>query len=575
MFRSCEARGRSCGLGKIRESENGTKMQTFQTHFQFQIHETVGPSVEENKFNRGRSRSKDEISLSDLLNIKITLPAESKKTEQSLTNGVPIQNTSSLNSVRVDLDNFFADSKRDAFFNSLEEQPVINRQSENMEMNAFATQTNISLFQNVQHSETAVTSSEVKNGSTFSGWEADFQSADSENQEGSRSFDPFVGSTVDLSAHMDSVFGHGKELEDEKPKDASTPFASATNGGIQDDLLHNLDFSSSHPAELVDATIKSKDCVPENKTISEENDSFDVWNDFTTSTSPQDPSKNSSTQSGNQVTAFDEKTSDIKFSSSTNNFQEMDFGSFSHPGSFNQSGSEEVNNMEAEGPAINRGSGGEEASEGLGYGSSVFNLPDLAGVELAYGCQPKGVLGVLWSWAGGRVGEEASEGLGYSSSVFNVADLAGVESAYFPGGCSFGVLFRKMVSQCFVWLGVWADGSRLVYFLDFLDDVIESMADLNNGGNVGQAAKDGEILNSTAEAKDAFENIDFNHDWIKAFASMNANATLPPSYEFKGVDPYESNSEDVVPAANQSTKVEVETEATSRETAKVQVDWDF
>ncbi|CAL5391167.1 unnamed protein product [Camellia sinensis] len=345
--------------------------------------ETVGPSVEENKFNRGRSRSKDEISLSDLLNIKITLPVESEKTEQSLTNGVPIQNTSSLNSVGVDLDNFFADSKREAFFNSLEEQPVINKQNENMEMNAFASQTNISLFLNVQHSETAVTSSEVKNGGTFSGWEADFQSADSENQqEGSRSFDPFVGSTVDLSAHMDSVFGHGKELEDEKPKDASTPFASATNGGIQDDLLHNLDFSSSHPAELVDATIKSKDCVPENKTISEENDSFDVWNDFTTSTSPQDPSKNSSTQSG----------------------------------SFNQTGSEEVNNMEAEGPAINslgRGSGGEEASEGLGYGSSVFNLPDLAGVELAYG-----------------------------------------------------------------------------------------MADLNNGGNVGQAAKDGEILNSTAEAKD-------------------------------------------------------------------------
>lgn len=315
--------------------------------------ETVGPSVEENKFNRGRSRSKDEISLSDLLNIKITLPAESEKTEQSLTNGIPIRNTSSLNSVGVDLDNFFADSKRDAFFNSLEEQPVINKQSENMEMNAFSSQTNISLFQNVQHSETAVTSSEVKNGGTFSGWEADFQSAENQ-QEGSRSFDPFVGSTVDLSAHVDSVFGHGKELEDEKPKDASTPFASATNGGIQDDLLHNLDFSSSHPVELVDATIKSKDGVPENKTISEENDSFDVWNDFTTSTSPQDPLKNSSTQSGNQVTAFDEKASDINFSSSTNNFQEMDFGSFSHPGSFNQTGSEEVNNMELEGPAINR-----------------------------------------------------------------------------------------------------------------------------------------------------------------------------------------------------------------------------
>ncbi|CAL5336403.1 unnamed protein product [Camellia sinensis] len=102
--------------------------------------------------------------------------------------------------------------------------------------------------------------------------------------------------------------------------------------------------------------------------------------------------------------------------------------SFSHPGSFNQTGSEEVNNMEAEGPAINSG------------------------------CQPKGVLGVLWSWAGGRVGKKR----------------------------------RK----------AWAMAPLCLICLIWLEWNWHTMADLNNGGNVGQAAKDGEILNSTAEAKD-------------------------------------------------------------------------
>ncbi|KAI8006932.1 hypothetical protein LOK49_LG07G02609 [Camellia lanceoleosa] len=340
--------------------------------------EPVGPSIEENELNRGHNTPEDEIALSDLLNLEITWPAkpESEKTEHSLTNSAQVQSKSSLNLAGVDLDNFFTESKRDFVSNALEEQPEINKQSENVEMNAFASQENFSLFQNVQHSETPVSASEVKHDDGFSGWKADFQSADSGNQhEGARSFDPFVGSTVDLSAHMDSIFGPGKDVADEKS--ASTPLALATND----------DFLASSQADKVDETIKSKDgitadnlynnsstsidwfpddqwltnsmIVPDNKTSSEDDDSFGVWNDFTSSTSAQNPSKNSFTQHGNQIATTDEKTSDIIFPSSTNNFQAMDFGSFSQPdlssGSFsNQNGSFEVNNTESGVPALDR-----------------------------------------------------------------------------------------------------------------------------------------------------------------------------------------------------------------------------
>ncbi|GMP66781.1 hypothetical protein CsSME_00026992 [Camellia sinensis var. sinensis] len=219
-------------------------------------------------------------------------------------------------------------------------------------MNAFASQENFSLFQNVQHSETPVSASEVKHDDGFSGWKADFQSADSGNQhEGTRSFDPYVGSTVDLSAHMDSVFGPGKDVADEKP--ASNPSALGTYDWIQGELWNNSDFLASPQADKVDETIKSKDNITADNLYNNSSTSFDC------STSAQNPSKNSLTQSGNQIATTDEKTSDIIFPSLTNNFQAMDFGSFSQPdlfsGSFsNQNGSFEVNNTESGVPTLDR-----------------------------------------------------------------------------------------------------------------------------------------------------------------------------------------------------------------------------
>ncbi|KAL7000059.1 hypothetical protein U1Q18_001208 [Sarracenia purpurea var. burkii] len=344
--------------------------------------ETVGPSIAENELNRRHSTRKDEILISDLLNFEIA--AESEKTEHNFTNNAS-KDGSSLNLAGVDLVSFFAESNRDLVSHSLEVQPATNKHSENVEINAFGSQENLSLFQNVQHSATTMSSSEGKDNDGFSGWEADFQSADSGNHQGaSGSFDPFMGSTVDLSVHMDSVFGPGKDIENEKAKDASTPLASAANDWSQDDdLWNNSTFLAPHQAEQIGVTIKSKDVAadgmytttstdlfpddrwqtnskvePENKTINKDDDSFDVWNDFTSSTREQDPSKHYLTQSSSQIAAVDEQRSDVIFSSSSNKLQEMDFGSLSQPdpfsGSCNLNGSVEVNNMQSEVPTSDR-----------------------------------------------------------------------------------------------------------------------------------------------------------------------------------------------------------------------------
>ncbi|KAI8551969.1 hypothetical protein RHMOL_Rhmol06G0228900 [Rhododendron molle] len=217
---------------------------------------TIGPSIEETELNRGRRTPKEEISLSDLLNIEIPWPAESELTEHTLPDYELLRTKSSLNLAGVDLDNFFTESIRDLVSHSMEDPRATNSQSENAEMNAFSSQENVGLFQNVHHSSPAFSSSETEDNNGFSGWEADFQSANSGNQpEVSRSLDAFAGSAVDLSAHMDSAFGSGKDLEDEKAKHASTLLKSTSDDQIQDNLWNNVNVLAPHQAEQVVVTI--------------------------------------------------------------------------------------------------------------------------------------------------------------------------------------------------------------------------------------------------------------------------------------------------------------------------------
>ncbi|XAR55357.1 hypothetical protein NMG60_11035408 [Bertholletia excelsa] len=381
--------------GRLQSKDVPSEPVTFQSTFGYQWllqsldlngSETLGPSIQEHESNRLQRPSQDEISLADLLNLQILWPAELEKTENRLTGNAQVQSKSSSYFTGIHLDNFFGESKSDLVSNQSEEPPTTDKQIENVEMNAFSSQENLSLFQNVQHSATAVSYSGVKDEASFTGWEADFQSASSGNyHEASRPLDPFLGSAVDLSAQMDSVFGPDKKLGD-NPKDTSTPLALATNEWIQDELWNSSTCLGSQQAEQDGATIKSKDGVaadnlqyhssisddwfsddpwqtsnkptPDDQRIHENDDSFDVWNDFTSSTIAQDPSNNPSAQSTYQVAALGQ-TSDVYFSSSTKDFQEMDFGSFSQLDIFsgsvdNRNGSFEADNIHPEVPGTDR-----------------------------------------------------------------------------------------------------------------------------------------------------------------------------------------------------------------------------
>ncbi|XP_039027579.1 uncharacterized protein LOC120161370 isoform X2 [Hibiscus syriacus] len=167
------------------------------------------------------------------------------------------------------------------------------------------------------------TSTEVKSRDPFSGWNPDFQSAKFEtNHMRSKSSDPFVGSSVDLYDHIDTVFTSGKDLFDGKAKDSSN--ASDANRWFQDDLWSNST-SNLTQAENLDATVNSMDSgtargvhdppsmdvdwfpddqwltgnqqkASDRKPIEESDDSFGDWFDFKSSITKQDSLSNSSKQ---------------------------------------------------------------------------------------------------------------------------------------------------------------------------------------------------------------------------------------------------------------------------------------
>ncbi|GMI76257.1 hypothetical protein like AT4G20720 [Hibiscus trionum] len=167
------------------------------------------------------------------------------------------------------------------------------------------------------------TTTEVNSGDPFSGWNPDFQSANSENNHvGSKSSDPFVGSSFDLSDHIDTVFASGKDLFDGKAKDSSN--ATDANSWFQDDLWSNSASKLTHPAENLDATVNIMDSgtvssvhnppsmdvdwLPDDqwltgnqkasdiKSIDESDNSFGDWFDFKSSTTKQGSLSNSSKQ---------------------------------------------------------------------------------------------------------------------------------------------------------------------------------------------------------------------------------------------------------------------------------------
>lgn len=339
----------------------------------------MGPFIRTNESYRGQRAPKDEFPLSDLLELEIRWSAESEKVGTSVSNETPIQSKNVLNLAGVDLDNFFDEGMRDGASSASE---VSNKQIGSTESNDFHVPETRSLFENVQPSETATRSMESKSGDSFSGWEANFQSANSRtHREETKSFDPFVGSVGDLSAHMGTVFGTGKDSTDGKGEDNMVPSAPMNNDWFQDDLWTNSKSGIIGQPEQVEMTANIEDGriaenandsssmnvdwlegdlwqtnnkkAPDEKTIDGDDDSFDAWNDFTSSTSTQDPSHSSLKQTVNHTTPSAEQTSEIDLFSSVNNSQDIDFGSSSQSDIFsgahsNPYGSIEVHNNPSE-----------------------------------------------------------------------------------------------------------------------------------------------------------------------------------------------------------------------------------
>ncbi|EEF33049.1 hypothetical protein RCOM_1016710 [Ricinus communis] len=345
--------------------------------------ELVTPSAEANESNRGQNTPEIHIPLSDLLNLEIRWPSEPEEFETSALEKKPIQ---MLNFSGIDIDNYFTESKLDSVSTSAEGQFTLKQHEDAAENNAFQGHENLSLFESVEPSETAARSKKDESGDSFSGWEADFQSSGAKTQHQKSNFpDPFVGSSsVDLSSHMDALFGPGSNLSNEKTKENVTSASnmndwferdtsSNANAGVafqndqfevpvsdnRDGTVGNTGNSSSMNVDWVQDNQWQTSSSSRKATDNDENDdSFDTWNDFTSSSNVQVPSNNSLKGDIHTVPSV-EQGSEISFFSGADNSKDIDFGSFSQPDFFsatfsNQNGSAEMSTMVPESSVSDR-----------------------------------------------------------------------------------------------------------------------------------------------------------------------------------------------------------------------------
>lgn len=371
------------------------------------------PLIEANNSNRGQTAAKEELKLSDLLDLEIKWSSEKEKVETStLSKETPAQNKSPLNLAGVDIENFFDKGEKDDFFNVSEESSAAVKQIVNDEsikghenLNLFENvcpseessapikqfvsnesiqgQESLRLFENVPPSKTAVLSAEGESSYSDSGWGADFQSvASGIHHEESTSHDPFANSTIDLSAQMDNVFGPGKDSIDRKEKQMigsaskggdwfAEDLWSSSNSGLtcqpeefkitanekDGELMGNVNSSSTTSVDWVPDNLwqSSSKKTPDNKTTGVD-DEFDAWNDFTSTSIAQNPSSSSWNQS---MMAANDQTTEIDLLSSSNHPGDTNFGSSSQPnlfsGRFSSSNdSTKLNKMQLEASALDR-----------------------------------------------------------------------------------------------------------------------------------------------------------------------------------------------------------------------------
>lgn len=261
------------------------------------------------KSNQGKSQSssKDLTPLSVFLSFKIPWPAETVKDDISSDKNLE-ESKGSLILNGVAPDKFFLKPRSDEVSETPTEQSFGHKWAEAETTNDVASPPgNQDFFQNVESSKPAVSSSDNTSTRVRSGWEADFQFADSENQlggvtassEGSgiKFEDPesLVSSSslnVDLGAQLDSVFG--ENMNDGKSKEPSGPAAAVE--WDSDDLWNTLGSSSTpNMSEGFDAAFSTKNEPQKDPMLDYSKDlstSVDLFQEFQSKASNTDTTEN-------------------------------------------------------------------------------------------------------------------------------------------------------------------------------------------------------------------------------------------------------------------------------------------
>ncbi|KAK9056771.1 hypothetical protein SSX86_024134 [Deinandra increscens subsp. villosa] len=198
--------------------------------------ERIGSLAEGSGINGGQNPAEDDLTISELLDLKVSFRDEPEKIENNF-NIKTSEHSSSLNHGTNDFHHFFTKSmSKSAIVSEVLEEQVVASKADQDKI--------VEVQENLK-----------------SDWNAEFQFADIKMEnEKPESVNLFEGAEVDLSTHMDVVFGQTEGIDFKKPNDDSDLF--------QDDFFSNMSSATFKQNEQLDSVVQAKDGLSGNLNVS-------------------------------------------------------------------------------------------------------------------------------------------------------------------------------------------------------------------------------------------------------------------------------------------------------------------
>lgn len=290
-----------CGREQIREFPPDPISFKYTIGFQWLLDslgldgsEIIEPSDEDKQISGGNS-VKDGISLSDFLGLEMKWPFESERFGSIDADDLKNHGTGPLQLAGINFTHPFSEEKSEYSSNLPVEQAISNEKSIEFEVRGSRS---IDFSENRDLSGIDVKTTEVKNGDTFSAWEADFQYATSvapiphtpptieENETTYRSNFFSHVSVLERKHDVGSVLEHVEQVLE--PNSQSEKELHLGNLKSDDKVKGDGYDSFDSWKDMKSATdignaqwVSSSEVVSSSAKISRNDDSSDVWNDFT------------------------------------------------------------------------------------------------------------------------------------------------------------------------------------------------------------------------------------------------------------------------------------------------------